>query len=133
MDRSLHHDLPVKDYHFNEDGTQIISIDQGDNIYVWDVKDGKKLTQLSLEIDEGGYIITPIDAIIYGEDLRSEFDFFRSEDNSYVGRWTESEESYIITSRFIDEEEYMPVDSGGKVTFYNIAAGTSEELAKGRG
>lgn len=53
MDRSLHHDLPVKDYHFNEDGTQIISIDQGDNIYVWDVKDGKKLTQLSLEIDEG--------------------------------------------------------------------------------
>ncbi len=69
MDRSLHHDLPVKDYHFNEDGTQIISIDQGDNIYVWDVKDGKKLTQLSLEIDEGGYIITPIDAIIYGRIL----------------------------------------------------------------
>ena len=55
-DRILSHTLPVNDFCYDEEGTRVVSVDQGSNVYVWDLTDGKQLARISPGIDEDGYI-----------------------------------------------------------------------------
>ena len=60
MDRSLKHDLPVKDFSFDDTGSRILSIDQGGTVYVWEVADGALLAKIRPEIDDSGYAVKPL-------------------------------------------------------------------------
>lgn len=58
MDRSLKHDLPVREFVFDNTGERILSIDQGGTIYVWNVENGELLAKLMPQLDESGYVVS---------------------------------------------------------------------------
>ena len=54
MDRILTHELPVKNFSFSADGSLMTSVDCNDGVYVWDVKNGRKLLYITPETDDKG-------------------------------------------------------------------------------
>lgn len=124
MDRSLHHDLPVKDFHFNEDGTKILSIDQGDQIYVWDVENGEELAKIPPRINENGYIVSPVDAAVYEEHIII-CDDTGLYSLTFDGQeeWRVEEEAGYIYCKFDETLKLAACVSGEKVDFFDITDG----------
>lgn len=126
MDLALHHDLPVSDFSYNDAGTRIVSVDQGDNVYVWDVETGELLAQIAPRIDESGYVVEVIGAMVYDEQI------IICEDKGvyavdFVGNelWdTEGNYSYCI---FDEENQRVACVYRNQVDF--IALTTGEVLA----
>lgn len=69
MDRSLKHDLPVDEFCFDASGERLVSIDQGQYIYVWDLNTGELLLKCMPELDDSGYVKSPIAAQLYEDKL----------------------------------------------------------------
>ena len=69
MDRCLKHDLPVDEFCFDVSGERLVSIDQGQYIYVWDLNTGELLLKCMPELDDSGYVKSPIAAQLYGDKL----------------------------------------------------------------
>lgn len=69
MDRSLSHDQPVSTFCFDDSGERVVSIDQGEYIYVWDLGTGKLLLKCMPELDDRGYVKIPVAAQLYGHNL----------------------------------------------------------------
>ncbi len=61
MDISLKHDLPVSELKYNTDGSVLVSIDQGDSVYVWNVADGELLAKIAPEV-VNGRVVAPVEA-----------------------------------------------------------------------
>lgn len=57
MDRVLQHDQPVSDFWLNAEGTIAVSVDQGEQVYVWKVENAQKLLQLPPRLWEDGRAI----------------------------------------------------------------------------
>lgn len=69
MDRSLKHDLPVSEFCFDAAGERLVSIDQGKYIYVWDLNTGELLLKCMPELDDSGFVKSPVAAQVYGDGL----------------------------------------------------------------
>ena len=63
-DRLLKHDLPVDNIRYSNDGKILATIDQGDNVYVWDISEGKLLIKIEPSLDEDGYYEDIYEAVI---------------------------------------------------------------------
>lgn len=68
MDRSLKHDLPVREFFFDDTRKLILSIDQGGTIYVWDVELGSLQAKIDPQLDDSGYVVSPIRCGVYGNE-----------------------------------------------------------------
>lgn len=124
MDRNLHHDLPVSDFHFNDDGTKLLSIDQGDNIYVWDVENGETLAKIAPQIDENGYVVSPVDAAVY-EDHILICDYYGVHSVTFDGKedWRTEEDSGFIYCLFDKDAKLAACVSNKEVIFFDITDG----------
>lgn len=67
-DRILKHDLYVEKIRYSTDGSKLITIDFGDNVYLWDVNNGNLIIKISPRIDEKGYYESVYDAIVTDDD-----------------------------------------------------------------
>lgn len=65
MDRTLRHELPVQQFWMSADGEYIVSIDQGGYVYFWNTVNGEQIVKINPRINESGYAITPINAILW--------------------------------------------------------------------
>lgn len=69
MDIALKHELPVRDFSYDESGERLVSVDQGGYIYVWKVENGELLTKLMPELDDNNEIILPHKVVLYQDDI----------------------------------------------------------------
>ncbi|MBQ4537524.1 MAG: toll/interleukin-1 receptor domain-containing protein [Lachnospiraceae bacterium] len=69
MDRVLKHELPVVSFSYNKAGDKIISVDEGCNVYVWQVADGALLTKILPEVDDEGRVLTPNGVALYEDNI----------------------------------------------------------------
>lgn len=124
MDRNLCHDLPVKSFHFNGDGTKIISVDQGETVYVWDSESGKKLLQVPSEMDEKGYPIEPVNATVYGEQVLIA-DSRGIHAVSFDGKtiWKTGEEGDFFDCVFDENLKLAACISSEQIVFFDMASG----------
>lgn len=124
MDRALKHDLPVSEFVMNEEGTRVLSIDQGDYIYVWNVENGELLAKISPELDENGYVNSPIGGIVNGEHiLICDKNGLRSVDFSGVEEWRTEEKGDFIYCKMDVEAGIAACTSCNEVVFYDITDG----------
>lgn len=55
--------------------------------------------------------------------------FYRTEDDSPVGEWTcEEEEGYHAASGFLDETQFVYIDTRGVITFYDVETAQTEQM-----
>ena len=124
MDRALKHDLPVSEFLLNEEGTMILSIDQGDYTYVWNVDNGEMLAKISPELDESGYVISPIGGAVNGEHiLICDKNGLRSVDFTGVEEWRTEENGYFTQCDIDCETGIAACVSSDDVIFYDITDG----------
>ncbi|MCH5343033.1 MAG: toll/interleukin-1 receptor domain-containing protein [Acetatifactor sp.] len=69
MDRSLAHDQPVASFCFDVSGERLVSIDRGQYIYVWNLNTGELLLKCMPELNDSGYVKSPMAAQLYGDNL----------------------------------------------------------------
>lgn len=125
MDRALHHDLPVSDFYFNLEGTQLVSIDQGNTVYVWDATDGKELARVSPRISEDGYIVRVEGASLYEDHIViCEDTAVRSITFDGQEAWNiKKEEEGISYCEFDETAGIVACISRREVTFYDMKTG----------
>lgn len=124
MDRNLRHDLPVSTMHMSAEGDKILSIDQGGTVYVWKVEDGTKLAQIAPRINESGYVISPIDAMIYEDEIIiCDKECIRGVD--FYGQELWSKDGYYIYCMLEEESGIAACVNGESVEFYQMSDGKS--------
>ena len=124
MDRSLRHDLPVKAFSFDDTGEKILSIDQGGTIYVWNVEDGALLAKLPAQVDDSGYVISPIRSIVYGEHiLICDKNEIRSVTFAGDEEWQVKTQESPIYCEMDAGAGVIACISNGVVAFHDIATG----------
>ncbi len=124
MDRSLKHDLPVREFAFDDTGERILSIDQGGTIYVWNVEDGALLAKLAPKFNENGYVVSPICSIVYGEHiLICDKDEIRSVTFTGDTEWQVETGTYLVYCEMDAEAGIIACISNSVVDFYDITTG----------
>lgn len=124
MDRSLKHDLPVKEFAFDDTGDRILSIDQGGTIYVWNVEDGALLSKIMPQLDSSGYVVSPIRSIVYGDHiLICDQNGIRSVTYAGETEWQVSTQEKPVYCEMDAEAGVIACISGGIVTFHDIVTG----------
>ncbi|MDE7223279.1 MAG: TIR domain-containing protein, partial [Acetatifactor sp.] len=124
MDRSLKHDLPVKEFLFDDTGSRILSIDQGGVIYVWSVEDGTLLAKLMPELDDSGYVVSPIRSAVYGDHiLICDKNGIRSVTYAGDTEWQVKTEEFLIYCEMDTGAGVIACISNERVTFHDIADG----------
>lgn len=124
MDRVLTHDLPVSEFRFNEEGTRVASIDQGENIYVWDVSNGEKLAQIPPQIKESGHIDRPVAACVYGEQIIiCNNDTLRSLSFDGEETWTVTIPGGASYCDFLESAQTVACVNRDQVVFFDITSG----------
>lgn len=132
MDRALKHDLPVSEFLLNEDGTRILSIDQGEYAYAWDAENGEMLAKISPELDESGYVISVIGGAVNGDHiLICDRNGLRSVDFSGKEEWQTEEDTNFISCDIDCEAGIAACISSNNVIFYDITDG--HEVARMEG
>lgn len=66
-DGLLKHDFPVKNILYSQDGTKLASVDNGENVYVWDVEDRTLLTKVVAETNSEGQVTEILGAAVTKE------------------------------------------------------------------
>ncbi len=124
MDRSLKHDLPVKEFSFDNTGDKILSVDQGGTIYVWDVGDGALLAKLMPPLNASGYVVSPIRGMVYGDHiLICDNHGIRSVTFGGDTEWQAETEEAPIYCEMDAEAGIIACISNGRVAFHDIATG----------
>lgn len=123
-DRILQHDLPVSDFRLNEEGTMALSIDQGNNVYVWDLENGKKLAQIAPRIDESGYVNKLKGAALCGEHIiLCEEWCLRSVSFDGQEEWYTENSVGTIYCEFAEDALMVACVDSNEVNFYDITNG----------
>lgn len=122
MDRVLNHDLPVSDFYMVQDGSRLVSIDQGGYVYCWDLDQGEKLAQIAPRINETGYIIEVENATVVGDYLVICDDkCIRSVD--FGGKEIWCNEGNYLECEFDEEAGIAACVTGDEVIFWDITNG----------
>lgn len=124
MDRVLRHDLPVRDFWMNSEGTLAVSIDQGNSVYVWNVEDGHQLIQVPPRTDEDGDQIRVNKAILNGENLIiCEENALRSLTPGGEENWCVESSARINACIFHEETAKAACIGLSEVDFYDLSNG----------
>ena len=129
MDRSLKHELPVREFAFNLAGDKLISKDSGSSVYVWNVEDGELLAKIPPEIGENGYVIDPT-----GQFLCEDYIIICSEDKiicyDFSGAvvWSATLSERTVYCELDKERNVLACISGEVLTF--VDAVTGEKLVE---
>lgn len=124
MDRILQHDLPVREFSVNEEGTKVLSIDQGETISVFDLENGEKLAQISPKIDENGYLVEIVGAFLYeGHIIICQDDGLRSVTFDSQEEWRTQNPAGAIYCMFDQTTRLAACVSNEAVVFFDITSG----------
>lgn len=125
MDYALKHDVPVSDISFSEDGTRLLTIDQANYIYVWDVENYTLLSKLSPEYDEGNHMISINEAALYADDsiIITDQNGIRSVKFDGTENWRAASDNYDSFALIDGNAGIAACVSTGMVTFYNLENG----------
>ncbi|SFC19592.1 toll/interleukin-1 receptor domain-containing protein [Butyrivibrio sp. YAB3001] len=123
-DMLLSHDLPVKSIEMSSDGSRLLSYDNGETIYWWDVNSGELLFKknadyyersveevVALQECDGNLVaVTSHYLTAYSMDGNKVFDKFF--------------ENNIYNAQFDSANEYVAVSTGSKIEIYETKGGT---------
>ncbi len=124
MDRILQHELPVSDFSYNEEGTRVVSLDQGGTIYVWDIENGEKLAQIAPRIDENGYLAETKGIMLYEDHIIvCEYRALRSFGLDGQEEWTVSRPELNMYCRFDASTLTVACVSSDEVAFFDVTTG----------
>lgn len=131
MDRSLKHDFPVKSFDFAEDGSKLVSIDQGASVYVWDAKSKKKLAEIAPEINESGYLVQPIDATVCKDHIViCDETGIRAVDFDGKQLWRSGTEEGVNYCQFDEDLQLAVCVSNEETLFFDMTDGTTRYTMK---
>lgn len=122
----LKHDLPVSEIVYNQDGTKLVSIDQGGYVYVWDVESGSLLIKIAPEINSSGYVMKTMKAGITKEDklVIATEDKIRSLDLEGNEIWKVEPQANYICCQIDLETEIVAGISQNVVDFIDMTDGS---------
>ena len=125
MDYALKHDVPVSDISFSEDGTRLLTIDQANYIYVWDVENYTLLSKLSPEYDEGNHMISINEAALYADDsiIITDQNGIRSVKFDGTENWRAASDNYDSFALIDGNAGIAACVSTKVVTFYDLESG----------
>lgn len=126
MDRILQHEQPVRDFWLNSEGIRAISVDQGEQVYVWNVENGESILQIKPRVSSEGTV--RVNSIILCEENAVVCDEEALRSLSFDGQenWCVESPEPIIHCEFNEETRTAACISGSRVAFYDITNG--EEL-----
>lgn len=124
----LKHDFPVRDISFNNEGTKLVTIDNGGNVYVWDVINGTLITKVVPETDSIGIVSEPLGAMVTKDN-----NLIIVKDNSiysidFKGNeiWSISDDKDYSYCKYDLETEIAAWISYDKVSFIDMTDGSSK-------
>lgn len=125
MDYSLKHDVPVSALSFNEDGTKLLTRDQANYIYVWDVEKYTLIAKLSPEYDEDNHVISINETALYGDDsiIITDKNGIRSVKLDGTENWRAASDHYDSFALIDGEAGIAACVSTKVVTFYDLESG----------
>ena len=104
FDRTLHHDLMLRDHKLSTDHTRLLAMDSGYNVYVWNTETWELCTKIAPEIDERNYLMNVADCFadatgVYtvGDNYFTKYDF----DGNKL--YTYTTEAYLKQTAIIPE------------------------------
>ncbi len=126
LDGLLKHELPVRDFCFNEDATRLASLDSGNFVYLWDMETEKQLLQIPPSVNESGYTAEILDFAITAENnivivTSSEAKAVNAEGELL---WSIDLENYCAACTFSPSVKTLACVQGEEVMFIDTAAGS---------
>lgn len=126
MDRILKHELPVKDYSFYSDGTGLVSVDNGNGVYVWNLVDGEKMLYISPETGNGDTAKAVVKAAVTeeGKIFVARSDSFMLMEMDGTVLWKHVSDTNEIIDCIVDEKENLAVcESRNEVCIADLKSG----------
>lgn len=124
-DRILQHDQPVSDFWLSQDAAMAVTIDQGNNVYVWDVNNGKKLLQIVPTVEDTYGFVNEVRGAIICEDsvILSESRSLRAVSLDGQEKWRVDKSEWTLYCKFDEEAMIAACVGNDQVDFYNISNG----------
>lgn len=124
-DRILQHDQPVSDFWLSQDAAMAVTIDQGNNVYVWDVNNGKKLLQIAPTVEDTFGFVNEVRGAIICEDsvILSESESLRAVSLDGQEKWRVEKSEWTLYCKFDEEAMIAACVGSDQVDFYNISNG----------
>lgn len=123
-DRILQHEQPVSDLWLSQDAAVAVTIDQGNNVYVWDVNNGKKLLQIPPTVDAYGSQNELKGAVICGDSVvLCVDDYLRAVSFDGEEKWYVESPVRTMYCEFDEEAMRVACVENNQVNFYDISSG----------
>lgn len=123
-DRILQHEQPVRDLWLSQDAAMAVTIDQGDNVYVWEVDSGKKLLQIAPTVDAYGFLNEIRGAIICEDNVvLCENESLRAVSLDGQEKWHVENPEWAQYCEFDEETKRVACVGSDQVNFYDISSG----------
>lgn len=125
LDGLLKHDLPVRDFSFNQDATRMVSYDSGYFVYLWDIETGQQLLKIAPSINEDGYISSVNAIAITAENniVIADQKGVRALNEQGEELWKVDLNSYSAACKFSNNVEILACDEGEDIIFIDTATG----------
>lgn len=123
-DRILQHEQPVSDFWLSRDAVMAVTIDQGNNVYVWEVDSGKKLLQIRPTVDVYGSLNEVKGAVICGDNvILCEDECVRAVSFDGKENWSAENPDGTMYCEFDEETMRIACVGNEQVNFYDIRSG----------
>lgn len=123
-DRILQHEQPVSDFWLNQDASMAVTIDQGNNVYLWEVDSGKKLLQIRPTVDAYGSLNEVKGAVICGDNvILCEDECLRAVSFDGQENWHVENPDRTLYCEFDEEAMRAACVGSEQVNFYDISSG----------
>lgn len=123
-DRILQHEQPVSDFWLSQDAAMAVTIDQGNNVYVWEVDSGRKLLQIPPTVDAYGFLNEVKGAIICGDSVVLCGDeYLRAVSFDGQENWYVENPDRTMYCEFDEEAMRVACVGNEQVNFYDISSG----------
>lgn len=124
-DRILQHDQPVSDFWLSQDAAMAVTIDQGNNVYVWDVENGKKILQIAPTVEDRFGFVNEVKGALICEDsvILSEIQSLRAVSLDGQEKWRVDKSEWTLHCKFDEEAMIAACVGSNQVDFYNTSNG----------
>lgn len=123
-DRILQHEQPVSDFWLNQDASMVVTIDQGNNVYLWEVDSGKKLLQIRPTVDAYGSLNEVKGAVICGDNvILCEDECLRAVSFDGQENWHVENPDRTMYCEFDEEAMRVACVGSEQVNFYDTSSG----------
>lgn len=123
-DRILPHEQPVSDFWLSQDAAMAVTIDQGNNVYVWEIGSGKKLLQIPPKVDAYGSLDEVKGVVICGDNvILCEDECLRAVSFDGQESWRVENPDRTMYCEFDEEAMRVACVGSEQVNFYDISSG----------